>query len=169
MCRIHILSGIHYEFRLVKSADSLTRMRTAHYFLLFIVCSVLSCSTSTKHEFILPQGFKGKIKIWKDPSSQTKLILVNNKVTIFVPANGELAIQDDAILGGWHETSARYSDGSRLTCDTINRTIAKPNEMVFWSLGTMVGGSNDIQTYVFFVGMENEARQAWGLDPLPPK
>ena len=136
-------------------------MRAIHNILAGGLLCFASCS---KHEFIIPDDFRGEIQIWKDPSATVALSPRGGTLVVTVPGDGRLPVRDDQPLYGEHSTSARFITGRQLTCDILPADKVRAGEVVFWELGSTSGSDHEgAFVHAYFVGTEAEAKKAWGI------
>jgi len=76
---------------------------------------VSGCMTKTPTvEFVLPDGYRGKVILYVDRVSGVDLRARQNLVSISIPVSGVLGIKDDAVLARWHTLRARFQNGTRI-------------------------------------------------------
>lgn len=136
-------------------------MRLLH---LIVAGGFICFASCSKQQFVIPNDFRGEIRIWKDPSASVVLSPHGGTLIVTVPMDGRLLVRDDQPLCGAHSTSARFVSGSRLTCDLLPADRVKEGEVAFWELGSASGNNYEGDpTHVYFVGTKAEAKKAWGI------
>ncbi len=64
-------------------------------------------------EIVVPKGFTGSVWIMQDPGGQD-IPLVNSRYQVVIPGDGVLRVRSLGPFEQWHESSARFDDGSPL-------------------------------------------------------
>lgn len=113
---------------------------------------------STDITFIVPQGFRGEIRIWEEPDSPHAATRGENTLTLRtftlqIPASGELPLQETDLFFRWHTPILQF-EGS----DTVSRSDTaptSPEEIKLFSSGS-VAYDDGPQIHVFFVGTLEE-------------
>lgn len=87
--------------------------------LALVVLNVAGCSgrRGPPEEIVVPRGFTGPVWIVLDPDGRDTPF-VNNRYQVVIPANGMLKVQSLKPLQQWHQSSARFDDGSPLPVES---------------------------------------------------
>ncbi len=83
--------------------------------LLFLLLPLTGCvgGNGPAVEIVVPKGFTGSVWIMLDPGAQD-IPLVNGRYEVVIPGDGVLRVRSFRPFAQWHESSARYDDGSPL-------------------------------------------------------
>ena len=118
-------------------------------------------------EFVVPKEFTGPIWIVLDPNGQ-EIPLVGDRFQVVIPADGVLRVQTFQPFDRWHQSYARYDDGSvlrEMSGDSPDgpQTLALRGGV---SAVTRRGGI-EIRWISFFVGTAKEYGERPAMD-FPP-
>src|SRR4051812_15898016 len=82
---------------------------------LLVALFVTGCSAGSGPpvEFVVPKGFTGPVWIVLDPDGQD-IPLVGDRYQVVIPADGVLRVRTFQPFDRWHQSFAKYDDGSVL-------------------------------------------------------
>ena len=84
-----------------------------------VVIGVVGCSTdSPTLIFILPDGFKGLVRISEDKNNGLDLRVKNGEYTVEIPQSGNLVVRSFKPFNHWHKEKARYKSGETILDQT---------------------------------------------------
>jgi hypothetical protein len=110
-------------------------------------------------EFILPDGYRGKVVIFVDRANGMSLRPGNGDVRISIPSPGVLKVHDDAILKNWHTPKARYANGTPIPY--APNGVASPLEPM------LIDGSSRVEDGIaihwFYVGTKSDYQNGVGI------
>jgi hypothetical protein len=103
-----------------------------------------------------------------DPSGQD-LPLLEGRYQVMIPANGVLRLRSFEPFEQWHQSSARYADGSVLPKDS-GATSVGPEVVALRGGGEAVTSINgeEVRWLPYFVGTEEEHDQTLKGMNFPP-
>ena len=112
----------------------------------------------TEITFVVPEGFRGEIRIWQDPnSSHTATRDLNSLMlrtfTLQVPASGELPLQDTDFFFNWHTPILQFAGSDAVSRSDTAPT--SPDEIKLYQSGS-VAYDDGPQIHLFFVGTLEE-------------
>jgi hypothetical protein len=118
-------------------------------------------------DMVLPKGYTGPVWIMLDPDGQD-IPLVNGRYQVAIPADGTLRVQSFGPFQQFHQTSARYDDGSPLPPES-GANPAGPGVVALWGGGSAVTKRNgrEVRWMPYFVGTEAEFHARPAMD-FPP-
>ncbi len=136
--------------------------------LVIAVAAATGCSGSGRPiEYIVPDGHRGRVWVLYDPAAP-ELPVVDGRYRATFPADGVLRVGSMRPFGQWHETTARYTDGTPLPATLISGSSqVAPDTVGMWG-GTRGATWPDKRDYiVWVVGTEAEYK-AVGLEQFAP-
>jgi hypothetical protein len=126
-------------------------------FLCDALLSLCGCGVAARtHEvrFVVPNGFRGALKIVLDEHEGIALTRKKNIVTIDFPVSGVVHVRDLSLLRDWHTERAFFKDGTEIPTE---RPSTSPTSFSLRSLGEFEGTANPNTTQVYFLGTSDEA------------
>lgn len=122
--------------------------------------SFIGCEMRTPTiEFVLPDGYRGKVIMFVDPMNGVPLRPRDGFVRIVIPASGVLKVKDDAILAHWHTPKARYANGTPIPYEPNGN--GRPNEPML--IDGNSGVEDGIAVHWFYVGTTSDYDQRIGI------
>jgi hypothetical protein len=117
-------------------------------FLLF-VCGSFSACEFLDHgppiHFILPDGFRGEIRIEEGVADSVDPVFERGHYTIRVPSTGLVRIKSKEVFSPWHKERAFSSRGRELP--VLSGHAEQPNVIALRSLGMFDDASNHLRPY----------------------
>jgi hypothetical protein len=141
-------------------------MRRASWVLGFVLFA--GCSDSGPSvEIVVPKGFTGPVWIMLDPDGQD-IPLVNGRYQVVFPADGVLRARSFRPFERWHQSSARYDDGTPLP-EASGGTPAEPDAVAVRGGGSVVTrrDGKEIRWMPYFVGTAKQYSERPAMD-FPP-
>ena len=108
-----------------------------------------SAENPVRHEFILPDGYKGVFKIVEDKTAGQPVKPVDGLVKITVPSNGIVMVKSTHTLQEWHKAVAVYKSGGILPFGV--GALPDAESVAFFSLWTEANG-----TIYYLIGTKAE-------------
>lgn len=106
-------------------------------------------------EFVVPDGFRGIVKIRAAVPNGTDLHSTNGKIQLLFPPSGTLGVKGQLPAFEWHTPLARYANGTSIPVSGPNANV--PVESVaLWGLGVK---NNNTESW-YLVGKANEMKGA---------
>jgi hypothetical protein len=107
---------------------------------------------------IVPNGFRGPIKLVIDPKSGDHIPLVDGQYTVRIPKSGLLIIKSADPVTQWHSERAMFANGDSLPRD-YDRTFP-PETIRMYFLGSRFFRDGDFiqESIDYFVGNEFDFR-----------
>lgn len=121
-------------------------------------------------EIVVPAGFSGPIWIVEDAQDGKPVPKEAGRYRVEVPRSGVLRVASLQPFAQWHTESARYSDGTALSCDNGE---GLPADAVALRSGGGVaassGGGRNWKYIVCYVGTVAQARKFFDEHVHPPE
>ena len=143
-------------------------MRTQILTLVIIIAT--GCSGRNRPiEFVVPDGYRGKVWILFDPIAPD-LPVVNGRYQASFPSDGVLRVGSMRPFQQWHPSSARYANGTPLHADLLSDSSQVASDAIGMWAGPSSSTWPDKHDYiVWVVGTESDFK-AVGIDEFaPPK
>jgi len=117
------------------------------------VCLMIACSAKGRDlELLIPEGFRGMFKIVPNKNGVPAKRKETGELSFLVATNGICATSTADAFKHWHSLSVITYRGKRVQVGTSQDTKA--------AVQLRPLGSDDTGTYYFFIGTENECRDA---------
>ena|ERR1041384_4446761 len=117
------------------------------------LCLCTGCNDSgAPLHFVLPDGFKGEIRIVKDPDQGSSVREEGGRFTYIIPPDGQLRVRSLAPFSHWHKESAVFQNGGALKTGTDDNV--PEDSVALRSLGTLV--SDGVTTVRYYVGTKKD-------------
>lgn len=118
-------------------------------------------------DMVIPKGYTGPVRIILDPEGKD-IQLVNGRYQVVIPADGTLRVRSFGPFQQWHQSSARYDDGSPLP-EWSGASPAGPNTVALRGGGSAMThrDGKEVHWMPYFVGTEAEYRARPAMD-VPP-
>lgn len=138
-----------------------------------LVCTLISCVRSAPDvHYVLPDGYVGMFKIVLDEKGGVDIGLKDGRYKYEIPQSGILRVKSFAPFRAWHEESAAYRNGTKIT---LGGTDGVPDKAVaLRDLGEGISG-NGPPIIVFVIGTKEEQEKLRTLkyssefEKLPPQ
>lgn len=122
--------------------------------------SAMGCqSRPPTMEFVLPDGYRGKVFIYVDPVNGVRLDPYNGYIRIDIPTSGVLGIRDDAVLSRWHTVKARYVNGTVIPYEPNG--VGRTNDPLF--IDGDAGTNDGVTVHWFYVGTRSDYSNQVGI------
>lgn len=99
----------------------------------------------TPVHFVIPNGFKGPIRLTIDPITGKDVVPTNGQFVYAIPADGLVRVKSFEPFRVWHKETASYENGTAI-----------PSEHQTWIGIVFYGGGENGQGMWWFVGTRTE-------------
>jgi hypothetical protein len=118
-------------------------------------------------DIVVPKGFTGSVWIMLDSGAQ-EIPLVNGRYEVVIPGDGVLRVRSFLPFEQWHESSARYDDGSALPeADEVNPGGADIVALRGGDIAVTQRAGKDVRWMNYFVGTQKDYSKR-SLIGMPP-
>jgi hypothetical protein len=152
-----------------RSAEGKQVVRARGVLVLFLLFFLAGCrgSSGPAVEIVVPKGFTGSVWIMLDPDA-AEIPLVKGHYQVVIPAGGVLRVRSLQPFGQWHQSSARYDDGSPLPED-YKLNAGGPDTVALRGEKSVVTQRNgkDVRWMSYFVGTAKQYSKRAAME-MPP-